>query len=329
MRDRRRIITGAAAFMMLLVTVLCIPLRAAASNINYSGELDPQTNEPVHQGNTENGPASGRVQLSSTMSYDWKTHDFVFSVGNTLNEIHCSAADGMIVDKPVTLSTGADASIVVFRNGSEYTGSLSTIKEVGDYVVSSQQAGDKVRVMAFTIVGKTTNAVTVFSAPDGFYLTSATRDGEEIYYDRYNTRMEQEGLYHIEYECVATDVVYTLDTSIDRTPPSLTFEGRINEEWQVRSALKFSGYEKDGSIVLTRSGVQVQPELNSDGTGTIYDSGIYVMKVFDAAGNMSEYRFSILTYFTVGSLIFIALAVAIIISVIVYILIKRKNLRIG
>ncbi len=320
--------TGAAA-VLLLVLVLCLPIRAAASDINYSGELDPQTNEPAHQGNTETGPASGRVQLSSTMSYDWKTHDFVFSVGNTLNEIHCSAADGMIVDRPVTLSTGSDTSIIVFRNGSEYTGSLSTIKDVGDYVVSSQQAGDRIRVLAFTIVGKTTNAVTIFSAPDGFYITSATRDGEQIYYDRYNTRMDLEGLYHIEYECVATDVIYTLDTTIDRTPPTLTFEGRINDEWQVRSALKFSGLEKDGSIVLTRGGVQVQPELNADGTGAVYDSGIYVMKVFDAAGNMTEYRFSILTYFTVGSLIFIALAVAIIVGVIVYILIKRKNLRIG
>ena len=329
MRDRRRIMTGAGAALLLLVLVLCLPVRAAASNIDYSGELDPQTNEPVHQGNTETGPASGRVQLSSTMSYDWKNHDFVFSVGSTMNEIHCSAADGMILDRPVSLSTGSDTSIIVFRNGSEYTGSLSTISDVGNYVVSSQQTGDKVRILTFTIVGKTTNAVTIFTAPDGFYITSATRDGEQIYFDRFNTRMDLEGLYHIEYECVATDVIYTLDTTIDRTPPTLSFEGRINDEWQVRSALKFSGLEKGGSIVLTRGGAEVQPELNLDGTGAVYDSGIYVMKVFDAAGNMTEYRFSILTYFTVGSLVFIALAVTIIVGVIVYILIKRKNLRIG
>ncbi len=44
---------------------------------------------------------------------------------------------------------------------------------------------------------------------------------------------------------------------------------------------------------------------------------------------MTEYRFVILTYFTVSSLIFIAFAVAIVVSVAVYILIKRKNLRIG
>ena len=52
-------------------------------------------------------------------------------------------------------------------------------------------------------------------------------------------------------------------------------------------------------------------------------------QVFDAAGNMKEYRFVILTYFTVSSLIFIALAVVILVSIGIYILIKRKNLRIG
>ncbi len=315
--------------ILLLILALCLPLRAAASSIDYSGALDPQTNEPVRSDDPETGPASGRVPLSSTMAYDWNTHDFVFSVGNSLNEIHCSAADGMIVDKPVTLSTGADNSIIVFRNGSEYTGSLSTIKDVGDYVVSSQQAGDKVRVMSFMIVGKTTNAVTIFSPPDGFYLTEVTRDEQPVYFDRYNARMDLEGLYHVEYECIATDVVYTLDTTIDRTPPSLTFEGRINDEWQVRSALKFSGLEPGGSIVLNRGGVRVQPEINADGTGAVYDTGTYVMQVFDAAGNMTEYRFAILTYFTVSSLIFIALAVVILVGVTVYILVKRKNLRIG
>ena len=314
---------------MLLVLVLCFPERAAASSIDYSGVLDPQTNEPIRPDDPITGPGSGRVQLSSTMFYDWNTHDFAYPVTNTLNEIHCSVADGMIVDKPVTLSTGADNSIIVFLNGNEYTGSLSSIRDVGNYVVSAQQAGDKVRILSFTIVGKTTNAVTIFTPPDGFYLTDVTRDGEPVYFDRYNARMDAEGLYHVAYECIATDVVYTLDTTIDRTPPELQFEGQINEEWQVRSALKFSGLEPGGSIYLTRSNVPVQPEIKSDGTGAVYDSGNYVMRVFDVAGNMTEYRFVILTYFTVSSLIFMALVVLILVGVCVYILIKRKKLRIG
>ena len=316
--------------LLALAFLLCLPVRAAGSNIDYSGELNPQTNEPMEQENPDGTiGGSGRVMLSSSVYYDWNTHDFVFPVTNTLNEIHCSAADGMILDKPVTLSTGSDSSIVVFLNGQEYTGSLSTLNQVGDYVVCSRQAGDTVRILSFTLVGATTNAITLFSPPDGFYLTSVTRDGQSVYFDRYNTRMDQEGLYHIEYECIATDVVYTLETTIDRTPPALTFEGKINDEWQVHSELKFSGLEKGDTILLTRSGVQVQPEMNGDGSGTIYDAGTYVMQVFDAAGNKTEYQFAILMYFNVSSLVFIALAVIIIVGTMIYIVVKRRNLKIG
>ena len=328
-KKRKGIVQAAALFALVLL--LCLPVRADGSNIDYSGELDPQTNQPVTPENPNGNSHSNtsRVMLSSSMYYDWSTHDFVYPVSNTLNEIHCSAADGMILNKPVTLSTGADTSIVVYLNGSEYTGSLSTINQVGEYVVSSKQAGDTVRVLSFILVGTTTNAVSIFSPPDGFYLTAATRDGESIYFDRYNVRMDQEGLYHIEYECIATDVVYTLETTIDRTPPSLTFEETFNEDLQVRSALHFSGLEKGDSVLLYRSGVQVKPELSGNGKGAIYDSGVYEMYVFDAAGNKAEYHFSILMYFTVSSLVFIAFAVLILIGTGIYILVKRRKLKIG
>ena len=330
MKAEKRMGILTAAVLLVLSFLLCLPARAAGSYIDYTGELDPATNEPVKP-EDPNGSSSttGRVMLSSNMYYDWNTRDFVFPVRNTVNEIHCSAADGMILNKPVNITTGADTSIVVYLNGNEYTGSLSTINQVGEYVVSSQQAGDTVRVLTFTLVGATTNAISLFSPPDGFYLTAATRDGMGIYFDRYNVRMDQEGLYHLEYECIATDVVYTLETTIDRTPPELKFEGRINDAWQVRSELKFSGLEKGDSIYLTRGGVQVQPTLNGDGTGVIYDTGTYVMQVFDAAGNRTEYRFAILMYFNVSSLVFMAFAVVLIVGTTVYILVKRKNLKIG
>lgn len=330
MRSFRRKTIFSLTALLAFAFLLCLPVRAADSNIGYSGELDPQTNLPAEQENPDGtSSGNGRVMLSSSMYYDWNTRDFVFPVTNTLNEIHCTAADGMILNKPVTISTGADSSIVVYLNGQEYTGPLSTINQVGEYVVSSRQAGDTVRILGFTLVGATTNVVSLFSPPVGFYITSVTRDGQGIYFDRYNTRMDQEGLYHIEYECIATDVVYTLETTIDRTPPALTFEGKINEEWQVHSALNFSGLQKGDSIVLTRGGVQVQPELHGDGTGTVYDAGTYVMQVFDAAGNKAEYQFAIMMYFNVSSLIFIALAVIIIVGTAIYILIKRRNLKIG
>ena len=315
------------AAAILLAVLLCIPAKAA--DIDYTGPLDPQTGEPVSDPEKEEQGETGRVRLSGSMYYDWNTHDFVFPVSNTVNEVHASVADGMIISGTATISPGAQASASVYLNGSEYTGALSTIKDIGDYVVFSRVGGDQVRLFSFKIVGSTTNAFSYFSAPEGFYITEATRDGEPVYFDRYSVRTDQEGLYHIEYECKGTDIVYTLETSIDRTPPELEFTGRINDEWQVRSELHFSGLEQGDSIALYRGGVMTEPELKTDGTGTIYDTGTYLMQVFDAAGNSTEYRFSILMYFNISSLIFIALICAIIIGTAVYILVSRKKLRIG
>ena len=69
--------------------------------------------------------------------------------------------------------------------------------------------------------------------------------------------------------------------------------------------------------------------LNGDGTGGVYDSGNYIMRVYDAAGNMTEYTYTILMYFNASSLAFFALVLAVVAAVIVYIVTKRRKLKIG
>ena len=57
-------------------------------------------------------------------------------------------------------------------------------------------------------------------------------------------------------------------------------------------------------------------------------SGNYALEVTDAAGNSATYQFTILVYFDSNSLIFFSLVVLSIAAVAVYIVIKRKNLKI-
>ena len=103
----------------------------------------------------------------------------------------------------------------------------------------------------------------------------------------------------------------------------------MDENNRMRSELLFSGLQQGDSIVLLRNGDQVQPVLNGDGTGGVYDSGNYIMRVFDAAGNEAEYTFTILMYFNASSLAFFALVLGVIIAVIVYIVVQRRKLKIG
>ena len=307
-----------------LLLCLCAPARAA--DTGYSGPLDPETGEPLGQ---ETRETEGRTALSATMYYDWNTHDFAYPMGDTLGEVHSNAADGMVLTSPVTLTVYGEDPVTVYRDGVEYTGNQSRISEVGAYTVSASLGGQTRRLLSFTLVGSSTNAVHTLTVPDGFYITDAARDGEPIYADRYSVSMETEGDYVIQYECSATDMVYKLETRVDRTPPTLLFEGRLDKQGRVRSALRFSGLEAGAGIYLTRSGETADFTLNDDGTGAVLDPGNYVMLVQDSAGNITEYDFIIMQYFNMQSWVFFLLVVAAVAAVVTYVLVQRKRLKIA
>lgn len=300
---------------------------AYAVDIDYSGELDPETNQPV---SSSASTSPNRVILSPTMYYDYDSHDYVFPVTNSLTEIHANVPDGIVTTNSVSVNAGGDSSVIVFCNGNEITGATDNLRTVGDYVVTYRSGGTSQQIFSFTIVGPRTSAIHSYSVPDGFYITQAVYEGEQnILTNRYTVDMEEEGDYYVEYECGATGFRFTLSTTIDRTPPALTFTGRIDSQQRVHSALKFEGLENDDTIYLLQDAVQVEPRLNGDGTGEIVDSGNYVMRVYDAAGNVKEYIFTIMVYLNVGAWFFILILVAVIVAIFVYVILKRKRLKIG
>ncbi|MBR5642049.1 MAG: hypothetical protein IKW92_07975 [Firmicutes bacterium] len=313
---------------LLLIALACGSVFAV--NTTYNGYLDPVTGLPLDGSSSYTGEDSSRAIVKDNVYYDWNLHCYVYPIAGTLGEIYTEAADGMVLGDPVSVSATEDVSIAVYRDGEELPKEeLQNLNKAGSYVVSLKQSGTDKRMFGFTLIGPRTNVLHTFRAPDGFYISNVVKDEETVYTDRYSLDMEIEGEYSVEYRCMATDMPYTFSTVIDRTPPTLTFKGKMDENNRMRSALLFEGLEQGDSIYLLRSGEQVQPILNGDGTGGVYDSGNYVMRVYDSAGNMTEYTFTILMYFNASSLAFFALVLAVIIAVIVYVVTKRRRLKIG
>lgn len=323
MKHSRRI--AKVFFAVFLCACLWVSSQAFAADVGYSGYLDPETGEPV----SDENQGTGRAELSENMYYDWTTHDYVYPVSNNLGEIHASVADGMIVTSAVSVDTGIGTPITIYKDGEAYNGSYGNINEPGEYVVQVEESGQKRQILSFTILGDTANSISSFLVPEGFYITEATRNGEPVYADRYTVPMSEEGAYRIVYESFITELSYTLTTTIDRTGPELTFEGRIDKNGRYHSEVKYYKVGEGDRVVLFQDGVEVTPSIAADGTGTILDSGNYILDAYDAAGNMTEYTFTIMVYFNVNSLVFIALLLAVIIGVLVYIFIKRERLKIG
>ena len=141
--------------------------------------------------------------------------------------------------------------------------------------------------------------------------------------------MEEEGDYSIEYECTSNSQLYTLKTTIDRTPPKPVFSGNADSRGRIHSAVKISGLESSDTLVVYRNGGRATVSKSSDGSYTLPDTGTYYIQIYDDAGNVAEYNFTIAMYLNASAFVFVVIILAVIAAVVGFIIHKRRHLRIG
>ncbi len=318
--------------LLLLLTaalLLTIVLPAAAAEIG-GDDVVPGQSDQGPEG--EDGPVepvpvnTSRFLIQDGMGYDLSTQEFFYPVGNSGTEVLANVADGMIVTTPVRIQ---GATLLIYKDGELWTGKPENITEPGEYVVMAQTGNQTPRLFTFTMVDKASSTIYAYSLPRGMYVITATRNGEDTDHDRSVIPMQEDGLYHVEYEFAAAEKIYTLEINVDRTPPEVKFSGDIDSNNRVHSSLLISGLQ-DGDVVRANlDGSDIDVNVNADGTCELKQSGVYIITVFDAAGNRSEYGYTIMLYLNSGGVAFFALLIVSIVALCVYILIKRRRLKIG
>lgn len=305
----------------LLLGALCVP-AFAETDPYYNGEIDSYTGEPV----SEAASSAALVQISETTYYDREAHSFVYPTLSGAAQVYANVADGMIVTSPVSISADAGAEITVTRNGAAMEDTeLTAISAPGSYIVSAKAVDTGRFLFGFTIVGDHANLPEGYTMPEGFYILDATLDGEETYFERNYIAMEDDGTYDIEYVCPETTLHYKLSTTIDRTPPHFTLDGKRDKNGRFRSAVQIGGLQEGDSVALTRDA----NEIRFPADGRLTEAGMYQLQVFDAAGNSTTEQFTILVYFDLNSLLFFALVCISLAGVAVYTLYSRKKLKVA
>lgn len=306
---------------------LCLPASATdvggdyQGDIDYVGEVDPETGFGY-----KSSDLGGRIPITDTMLYDSAKGSFVFPIGAN-SELFCSAADGMLLTDAVTLSTLGGPQLSVYRNGEEVDLSAgSTLKEPGEYTIYLGSSTGT-RICGFTILPPVTNLIHGYSVPEGFAVREVLYNGEQQGYDRYYADMEAEGEYEVNCRCLQADRAYTLRVTIDRTPPELVLSGNVGEDGRVRGPVTVSNIEEGTILMLERDG-RTERLTASDGTATIRDTGSYRLVASDPAGNSSSYQFTILLYLDSSAFLFVFLTLAIIASVFLYALRKRRKFKV-
>lgn len=290
-------------------------------DIDYVGEVDPETGFGYHTPDL-----GGRIPITDNMLYDSAKGAFVYPIGAN-SELACTAADGMVLTDTVTLSTVGSPQLSVYRNGEEVDLSAgSTLKEPGEYAIYlGSSAG--ARICGFTILPAVTNLIHGYTVPEGFAVRELLYNGEQQSFERYYADMEAEGEYEINTRCLQADRIYTLRVAIDRTAPELVLSGNVGEDGRVRGPVTITDIEAGTVLTLERDG-EAEKLAVRDGTAVIRDTGSYRLTATDTAGNSSSYQFTILLYLDSNAFLFVLLALAIVASVFLYALRKRRKFKV-
>lgn len=313
------------SYALCVLTLLCALCAPAFAEVDpyYSGTVDNVTGEAIEGAGTS---SATRIRITNNMYYDREARVFIYPTGVSTYEVRASVADGMVVTEPVEITADEGVELTLTRNSTVLEESdLSHIADVGRYSVSVRVIDSSVTLFSFTIVGASTNLPGGYTMPDGFYIIDATVNEEPADYERNFIGMEQEGLYDVEYVCPDTAIHYHLMTNIDRTPPQVTLDGKLDKNGRFHSAVQVGGLQAGDSVTMTRDGTAV--DFPADGRLT--EAGVYQMQFYDAAGNAVAAQFTILVYLDLNSLLFFALVCVSLAGVLAYILVKRKKLKVA
>ncbi len=303
----------------LLLLSLILPAYATEVDMDYSGEVNSFSGQPL---GTEGGSESSNehVVVSDSAYYNQINHMFVYKASNDA-EILSSVADGMVTTEPVKFDVPAGVATELYRNGNPVDqADLSNIYEPGSYVLSVKNSAQATQSVRFTIVSTTTGALNEYVMPAGFVVKSVLRDGQSV--DATTTRvdLQEEGNYTISYVCQATGASYQLDIAVDHTAPTLALEAVENDV--AKGPVDISDLEEGATALIQLNGdtISYRDQLTQ--------SGSYVVTVQDQAGNKTTYKFVIQVYLNISSLAFFAVTFVVIVSVTLYLLRKRKHLRV-
>lgn len=311
----------------LLVLAMALSVSSAAGgniDMDYEGEINIYTGEPIVEDEDEE---QRKVAVSANAVYDFEENTYTYTLpNNSAVSVNSSVPDSMITTKSVSISFDGDLSARLYQDGEEIDledYDLSEIEDPGKYALVVTESDSEYQLLAFTIVPEKTGMISSYQLPDGFELVEVTiNDDAQNISDKNIVKMKKEGTYLISYRCKASKVEYALKVDIDHTPPAVKLDGV--SDGKASGAVTVSGIDKDDSVSVTKDG----EEFKLGKEGIIKMPGKYEITVTDDAGNKFEEEFEIRFYLDRQGLLFGMLALAVIISIIVYMVRARKKLRV-
>ena len=297
-------------------------------DFNYSGKIDDRTGKPVSGDGYTDGK-SYHILKSGELAYNSEESRYYILCGN--RKIYCNVPSGAILSKGYKIRIEAEDGIryAMYLNGEAVSDPQQNVfGDSGLYTLMIyNDAQNKESRVEFRILSDLMGAdFKEYNLPPGFELTEVTLDGnyKSRDYKNYFDFIES-GHYKLVWENVQIGQSYTTQFTMDVIPPDLELpqvvDGKADKEVTFRDL-------ESGEVIAWARGYEEQGIITS-ASETLKAPGIYVIRVYDKAGNSTEYNFTIAGYLDINAVLAILVVIAIIAGIFIYSRRLRERMRVG
>ena len=226
----------------------------------------------------------------------------------------------------ITLDEGV--SCQVYLNGELLEDKTQTeFYESGEYfLIMYNYAQAKERSVRFVILDKLVSDLKEYRLPSGFEYTDVYLDGikKSTSYNNYYDFLE-EGYYQLKWANSRINQTFVTEFMLDLTAPTLNLPEVKNGV--ATGQVSFSDMEK-GSYVRWIRDSREEGRIE-DPSEVLTQKGNYLLRVYDQAGNYTEYSFAIEGYFDSNAVIAVLLVMSLLGGGFFYCRRLRMHMRVG
>lgn len=307
--------------------VICLSLILVLSSFSFCFAdqvffIDPSTGNIVNDLNGAAGAISGEVTLTNSCKYDKTSRQYIYST-EALNGagVRTNVYDGMVVTDPVKITVDQGAMISVYLAGEALEPeAIEHIEKPGVYIVRDESANRE--LFRFSIVKEITSMLDSYIVPEIFYIASVTFNGADMNQVGNEVRLAEDGNYVITYANDSISRKYTLELTVDHTPPVLHISG-VNEKSIANSTVRFGELEENSELAIIKDGEALVR------SSELKEAGEYLVTYTDEAGNAVNYVFTIHFFLDLGGWLFVALIVLVLGAAIFYYFYSKRRLQIS
>ena len=204
--------------------------------------------------------------------------------------------------------------------------STITVEHAYALLCDEGYAESRERSVRILILNERENDLKEFRLPQGFEYTEVLLDGvkKSLSYNNYYDFLE-EGHYELQWENSRIDQIFTTEFTLDLTAPTLDLSEVRNGA--ASGKVSFTDMEEGEYVRWIRD--SKEEGRIEDPSEVLSKKGNYVLRVYDQAGNYTEYAFTLEGYFDINAILAILFVIALIGGGFFYCRRLRNNMRVG